>query len=374
MKYPKILLFLILQIFLLLIFNASAQTTIGRIRTVVIDAGHGGTDPGALGKKSQEKDITLDVALKTGAYIQQNFPDLKVIYTRDKDVFVKVRDRATKANNVHADVFISIHCNSAPNASTASGAETFVMGLGKTADNLETAKKENAAILLEANYEEDYEGFDPTSDEDLIAMTMFQSGTLKESNNLAYKVQRQFVDRVGRKDRGVKQAGFWLLYKTTMPGILIELGFLSNAAEESFLMSENGKTYMASAIYRAFKEYKEEFEADHLTNGIVEDSVSENIESENPSPSASQADEKPIYYVQIAASSKPLKMRNFKNAGTVEEKYWNGKYLYLAAASESQSSVRQSLEKLKKSGYKDAFAVAFVGEKRMTLAEAEKLY
>lgn len=370
MKYS----FFVLQIFLLLIFNASAQTTIGRIRTVVIDAGHGGTDPGALGKKSQEKDITLAVALKTGAYIQQNFPALKVVYTRDKDVFVKVRDRATIANNVHADVFISIHCNSAPNSPSAAGAETFVMGLGKTADNLETAKKENAAILLEANYEEDYEGFDPTSDEDMIAMTLFQSGTLKESNSLAYKVQRQFVDRVGRKDRGVKQAGFWVLYKTTMPGILIELGFLSNAEEEAFLISENGRSYLASAIYRAFKEYKEEFEADHMTNGIVEDSIPESIESDKPSTSVSQAEEKPIYYVQIAASSKPLKTKNFKNAGIVEEKYWNGKYLYLSSASENSKMVLESLEKLKKSGYKDAFAVAFVGEKRMTLAEAEKLY
>lgn len=365
MKKSEIIIFFIFQFFVLT-FYATAQTAIGKIQTVVIDAGHGGTDPGALGKNCKEKDITLAVALKTGALITQNFPNVKVVYTRDKDVFVKVCDRAIKANNVHADIFISIHCNSVANAPAACGAETFVMGLGKTKENLETAKKENAAILLEANYEDDYEGFDPTSDEDMIAMTMFQSGTLKESNNLAYKVQRQFVDRVGRKDRGLKQAGFWVLYKTTMPGILIELGFLSNLKEEAFLISENGQTLMASAIYRAFKEYKEEFEADQLMTTVPDHESQKETTTVEPA--------KPIYFVQIAASKTPLKLSNFKNAGTVTEKQWNGRYIYLAAKSDNASSVRKELERLKKIGYKDAFAVAFLGDQRLSLAEVEKLY
>ncbi|MDD4848442.1 MAG: N-acetylmuramoyl-L-alanine amidase [Bacteroidales bacterium] len=367
MKSTKIFLFLIIQI-LLLIFSVSAQTSIGKIKTVVIDAGHGGTDPGAVGRKSKEKDITLAVSLKTGDYIKTNFPDVKVVYTRNSDVFVTLKGRAQKANHENADVFISIHCNSAPNASTASGVETFIMGLHKTNDNLEVAKKENAAILLEANYEDDYAGFDPTSDEDMIAMTMFQSGSMKESNNLAYKVQRQFVDRVGRKDRGVKQAGFWVLYKTTMPGILIELGFLSNASEEQFLMSEEGKTYMASAIYRAFKEYKEEFEADHQMTLIEEtpkETQKDSMVIDEPT--------KLIYFVQIAASKTPLKLKNFKNVGTVVEKQWNGRYIYLAAQTDDVKTIRKELEKIKEVGFKDAFAVAFLGDKRMTLKEAEQL-
>lgn len=367
MKNIKRVFILSFQIFLL-IFNISAQTSIGKITTVVIDAGHGGTDPGAVGKKSKEKDITLDVALKTGSYIKENYPEVKVIYTRDKDVFVKLRDRAAKANSVNADIFISIHCNAAK-STQAYGAETFIMGLGKTAENLETAKKENAAILLEANYEADYDGFDPTSDEDMIAMTMFQSGTIKESNSLAYKVQRQFVDRVGRHDRGVKQAGFWVLYKTTMPGILIELGFISNLNEEAFLISEEGKIYMASAIFRAFKEYKNEFEAENITLGIVNNQE----KNDNDLTKSNEINEKPVYYVQIAASKSPMKLKNFKNAGKVVEKQWDGKYLYLTAQSENAKDVKKELEKLKKGGYKDAFAIAFLGDKRLSLTELENI-
>ncbi|HAP68491.1 MAG TPA: hypothetical protein DCR04_01980 [Flavobacteriales bacterium] len=240
------------------------------MKTIVIDAGHGGKDPGNLGTgryKTREKDIALDVALRVGGYIEKQFPEIKVIYTRSTDVFIGLDGRTEVANDAKADLFISIHCNAFTNPES-NGVETFVLGLHRNKENLQVAMKENSAIFLEDDYKTKYEGFDPNSAESIIALTIMQSAYLQQSLTISSYIQQQFKSRVGRRDRGVKQAGFLVLRKTTMPSILVELGFLTNAVEEDFLNSENGKSYMSSAIFRGFKEYKELVE-DPLPEGYV---------------------------------------------------------------------------------------------------------
>ena len=233
-----------------------------KIQTIVIDAGHGGKDTGALGKVTTEKALNLAVALKFGAYIEENLPDVKVIYTRKTDKFVELSERAAIANRNNADVFISIHCNSTEGTTGAKGVETYVMGETKNEANLRVAMTENSAILLEENTDA-YDNFDPNSTEAYILLSLSQSVYQKQSLKLADKVQRQLVERVGRNDRGVQQAGFLVLWKTSMPSILVELGFINNLNEEQFLLSEHGQSQMALALYRAFEEYKREFEAEN---------------------------------------------------------------------------------------------------------------
>jgi N-acetylmuramoyl-L-alanine amidase len=345
-----------------------SQDNMGKIQTVVLDAGHGGSDPGALGSRSKEKEIALDVVLKAGALIKQNCPDVKVVYTRDRDVFVKLIDRAQIANSHQADLFISVHCNSAANTSVT-GAETFVMGLSKSAANLETAKKENASILLEANYMENYDGFNPNSDEDYIAMTLFQSASIDQSLQIAQKVQNQLIGNVcKRSDRGVKQAGFLVLYKVSLPSILVELGFLSNRDEETYLMSEDGKKNMANAIFLAFKEYKTEFESNNSSSAPSMTGTTIIYPTDNKEPTKSLT-----YYVQIAASKKKLNTKSFKNVTNVVEKYYNGNYIYLTATTTSLETVKKSWESIRKKGYSDAFIVGFLGDKRLTIKEIEAM-
>ena len=230
-----------------------------KIRTVVVDAGHGGKDPGTHGKSAREKEVALKVALQVGELIEENYPDVKVIYTRDSDKFVELIDRAGIANKNNADLFISIHCNSGPGA--AHGTETYTMGLHTTAGNLSVAKRENSVILQEDNYHDNYDGFNPTSPEGHILFSLYQSAYMDNSLRFAQKVENEFRNKVGRSSRGVKQAGFLVLWKSAMPSALIELGFLTNASEEKFLNDKSGQSYMASGIYRAFREYKNELEA-----------------------------------------------------------------------------------------------------------------
>lgn len=227
--------------------------------TVVIDAGHGGKDPGCLGSKAKEKDVALAVALKVGNYIKENMKEVKVVYTRDNDSFVELDERTAIANRNKADLFISIHCNSAKNKEVA-GAETYTIGMHKTDGNLDVAMRENAVILKEENHKEKYQ-FDPYSIISYIKMSNFQSANQTKSIDFANKVQKQFEERVNRENRGVKQSGFLVLWKTAMPAALIEIGFLTNATEQDYLNTDNGQTYIASGIYRAFKEYKNEVSA-----------------------------------------------------------------------------------------------------------------
>jgi N-acetylmuramoyl-L-alanine amidase len=258
MKYFRILSLPVL-ILLFTSFNMPRESKF-HVKTVVIDAGHGGKDPGTSSNGIKEKDVVLKIALETGRIIQENLSDVKVIYTRTTDKFVKLHDRAEIANKNNADVFISIHCN-AVNSSQAKGTETWVMGLHKSKDNLSSAMKENSVILMEEDYEETYSGFDPNSPEAYIIFSLYQNAFLESSLNFAEKIEDQFKNRVQRKSRGVKQAGFLVLWKTAMPSVLIETGFLTNYEERTFLTSENGQVYLASAIYRAFRDYKNEIES-----------------------------------------------------------------------------------------------------------------
>jgi N-acetylmuramoyl-L-alanine amidase len=233
-----------------------------KVDVVVIDAGHGGKDHGTSGKIMKEKDLALKIALKVGKYIEENVPGVKVIYTRKDDRYLSLDERADIANKNKADLFICIHANANPNV-RAFGTETYVMGLHKDESNLSVAKRENSVILLDENYHERYEGFDPNSPESYILFTLTQSAYQASSLSFAKKVEDQFKKRVGRVSRGVKQAGFLVLWRTTMPSVLIETGFLSNGPEEKFLASDDGQELIASGIYRAFKEYKNEVESIH---------------------------------------------------------------------------------------------------------------
>ena len=230
-----------------------------KLKTVVIDAGHGGKDPGCHGKGSEEADITLKVALELGRIIKENLPDVKVIYTRNNDTFVELHDRAGIANKNKADLFISIHCNSGP--SDVFGTETYTMGLHSSEENLQVAKRENAVIFQEKDYKKNYGGYNPNSPMGHILMANYQNALIKNSIRFAGKVEAQLKKRVGRSSRGVKQAGLVVLWKTTMPGALVEIGFLTNPKEEKYLNNDTNRSYIASAIYRAVKEYKSELES-----------------------------------------------------------------------------------------------------------------
>jgi N-acetylmuramoyl-L-alanine amidase len=208
----------------------------------------------------KEKNVALAIALKLGKIIEENCKDVHVIYTRKDDTFVELIERAGIANRNNADLFISVHCN-AHHTSTPYGTETFAMGLHKTEENLQVAKRENAVVLMEENYKKKYDGFDPNSPEAGIIFSLYQDAFMEQSLHLASLIENQFKNKVKRNSRGVKQAGFLVLWKTTMPSILIETGFLSNTAERKYLTSESGQTYLASGVYRAFKEFKNEMEA-----------------------------------------------------------------------------------------------------------------
>ncbi|MCV9385175.1 N-acetylmuramoyl-L-alanine amidase family protein [Reichenbachiella ulvae] len=251
----------ILAIGLLFVSFNSTGVKDYKIRKIVIDAGHGGKDQGTSGDFSLEKNIALDIALETGKIINEYLPDVEVIYTRKDDSFPSLYERADIANNNHADLFISIHCNSAPYSATVHGTETYIMGLHKSDENFEVAKRENSVITLEEDSKGQYEGFDPNSPESYILFSLYQSAYQENSLRLAQNVEDQFKNRVGRRSRGVKSAGFLVLWKTSMPSILVETGFLSNEKEERELNDKLQQTYIASGIFRAFRDYKNELES-----------------------------------------------------------------------------------------------------------------
>ena len=239
----------------------SQKKAAGQVKTVVIDAGHGGEKPGAIGRKSKEKNITLSLALKLGKLIEDNYPDVRIIYTRTSDVDITLAERARIANRAKADLFLSIHCNSWTN-STPTGVETYVMGLSQSKANMEVAKKENADILLEKDYKDnsDYQGFDPNSPESFVLLTMYQNAYIDKSLDFAGLIQDQYKSAIKTINRGVKQAEIFVLYKTAMPAVLTEVGFISNPEEEQYLMSDEGQATIVVSIFKAFVAYKSQTE------------------------------------------------------------------------------------------------------------------
>ena len=231
-----------------------------RVRTVVLDAGHGGKDPGCLGRRTRESRVVLKLALQLGRKIKQDMPDMRVIYTRSTDHFVELAERSAIANRNRADLFISLHCNASPSSSRVYGTETYTMGLHKTNGNLDVAKRENAVIRKEANYQQTYKGFNPDSPLAHIMLANYQHAFMGSSINFAEKVERSFRRAADRKSNGVKQAGFLVLWRTTMPSVLIETGYLTNPDEELYLMSTKGQDEITDAIYKALVQYKEEIE------------------------------------------------------------------------------------------------------------------
>lgn len=348
-----------------------------KVDVVVLDAGHGGKDPGNLGTgryKTTEKQVALAVTKLVGKYITENFPDVKVIYTRDDDRFIELKERCEIANRNKADVFISIHCN-ANVKSEPIGCETYVMGLHKTEANMRTAMQENASILLEANHELKYDGYDPKDPESMIALSLRQNAYLDHSLQLSALVQKQFRERAGRTDRGVKQAGFLVISYTTMPAVLIELGFLSNATEEDFLQSDKGQDYMASAIYRAFKEYKSAIEGTDVsvTAGAAKPD-STRVDTTRATP-PSKADNGVRFKVQIVTSSKRIapEPKNFKGLEGVEEVSGGGLWKYMVGDEVDLGGARAVQQRCKDKGYDGAFIVAFQDGKRIDLQQAVNL-
>lgn len=346
-----------------------------RIRTVVLDAGHGGKDPGNLGTgryKITEKHISLNVAKLIGKYITEAFPDVKVIYTRDDDTFVELKERCNIANKAKADVFISVHCN-ANDSKAPHGCETYVMGLHKTEANMRVAQKENAAILLEEGHQLKYDGYDPKDPESIIALSLRQNTHLDLSLLLSSLIQKQFKERVGRPDRGVKQAGFLVISYNTMPSVLVELGFLTNPEEEDYLQKAEGQDYMASAIYRAFKEYKATVEGAGPQGPIrIEPEVKDPVQEE---PIASGTGPDPsgiVFKVQIATSSKRIatSAKNFNGMEGVEEHQGAGSYKYSVGAESTLAGARQLQEVCRSNGFDGCFIVAFKGGARIGLQEA----
>lgn len=361
------------------------------IRTIVIDPGHGGHDSGCHGAAAYEKTVALAVSLKLGKLIEANFPDVKVIFTRKTDVFVELYRRAQIANENKADLFICIHCNSGPK--TAYGAETFVMGLHKSTDNLNVAKRENAVILQEDNYQKKYDGFDPNSAEANIIFSLYQNAFLDQSLYFADRIQHEFKTYATRHNRGVKQAGFLVLYRTTMPSVLIETGFLTNGEEEKYLKSGAGQQKIANSILRALSSYKSWIEGTGANNDLKfpdeeQEHVQEVKSSEQhakPDPKVEKTEEAKnqtaednsgiIYRIQVYTSPEKISLKSarFKGRSDVWEYKFNKSWKYTVGRCEKQEEALKLLSELKKDGFSDAFVVAFRNNQRITLQEAQAI-
>jgi len=367
-KYIYVLKLLCMAILSLLF--AGGQTIIASEKTwvIVIDAGHGGKDPGALGSISKEKNINLAIALKTGEYLTKNINNVKVLYTRDSDVFVGLNERADFANKNKADLFISIHSNWI-SKKTIKGTETWIMGPAKDEQNLEVAMKENEVILLEDDFTTKYEGFDPKSPESYIMFTIMQNTFKEQSTWLASNIQSQLKNRAGRVDLGVKQAGFWVLYMTTMPSVLIETGFITNPEEEKFLISKEGQDYIASAIYRAASDYINEIDkkSQISTSADTVTAVKEDSSYVKNSPVTDEL----RYMIQITSSNnkEELKPENFKGIKDVKEFFSGSRFRY---ATGSFTDYSEAVEYRKKMAavYPDAFVIAVKNNKILPLQEA----
>jgi len=366
------------RVFLLLVFAfASLSTTqvFAQKKTyvVVVDAGHGGKDPGGVANGYKEKDVALNVTLLLGKQFSKN-DDIKVVFTRKKDVFIGLWERGRIANKAKADLFVSIHCNTVV-SSKPYGTETFVLGLASSKRNLEIAKKENAVILLEDNYKEKYKGYDPNSPESFVGLTLMQEENLDKSFAIASEVQKNFKNNLKRKDRGVKQNNFVVLHQTYMPSILIELGFLSNKTEGKYLSSAKGQKELANQIGKAIKKYFDQIKMNTVATDTIsvvdvpkkkDDLIEKDIVDE---PSGDV-----LFKIQIASSKKRIKTKsyNFKGLKNVERVKVGKYYKYYYGHSSNYQQTKKSLTKAKKKGYSTAFIAAFKDGEKIPLAKALK--
>jgi N-acetylmuramoyl-L-alanine amidase len=341
------------------------------IKTVVIDAGHGGKDPGCHGASANEKNVCLSIALKLGELIKKKFPEIKVVYTRDKDVFVELDERANIANKAKADLFICIHANSA--SPSAYGAETYVLGLHRTESQQHVAERENSTIFLEDDKGEKYKEFDMSPDA-LIARQIQLAVFLDQSILFAEKVQKEFRN-IGRYDRGVRQAGFLVLYKTTMPSVLIETGFLTNPNEEKFLADVEGQTKMANSMFAAFEKYKNELEGvDGQTTNTAQGTTESQVSPEASNPETIPSD-KVIFRVQVETSSTKIAATSSRFKGfQVYEYMQDNLYKYTVGSFVGDyKSANEYKTKMRDEGFVNAFVVAFLNGERINLEKAIKL-
>ena len=357
--------------------------------TVVIDAGHGGHDAGAVGRIAKEKDLNLDMALRVGKMIADSFPEVRVLYTRKKDIFLTLQERADFVNKNNADLFICIHTNAAENKSVT-GAETFVLGIDKMQSNLDVAMRENSVIMMEDNYESTYEGFDPKSVDSYIMFELMQDRYFDQSLQFATQVQQEFAGTLNRADRGVRQAGFWVLHKSACPSVLVEMGFISNATEEKYLVSQTGKEELGAAIFTAFANYKAALDrrrgieprivgrpqAMPRPQAATTDSLKQAplTECTPAKEEAVQEPERPVFRIQICTTTTELKNNDPTFKGLKNCRYTrDGKYYKYTYGESTDYHTIADLQKKVREKFKDCFIVAFLGEKQITVKEARAL-
>lgn len=331
---------------------------------IVLDAGHGGHDSGNSHHGFVEKDIALKITKKVGEALKKD-PRFEVVYTRDKDVYLTLRERTVVANKAKADFFVSIHCNAVGGGNQAHGVETFVLGNTKNKENLEVAKKENSVIYLEENYEEHYANFDPNSPSSLIGLTIAQEEYLDQSIQLAGLVQYNIITNLKRRDRSVKQAPFYVLAYTFMPSILIEVGFLTNKNEGFYLNSAKGQNEMAKQIIDAIVSYRNSLPDVHFEAPIAESSPQQVAEITNTDV---------LYYVQIGASSNKLETKpyNFKGLQNVHRRQEGKLFKYFYGQTTSYEQALELQKVAKNAGYTESFVVAFKEGKQVRLADVVK--
>ncbi|MDO4462167.1 MAG: N-acetylmuramoyl-L-alanine amidase [Bacteroidia bacterium] len=334
--------------------SAQSRKTLSK---VIIDPGHGGKDSGAPGKKVLEKDIVLDVAKRLGKLINDSIPSVQTIFTRDKDVFIPLDERANIANRSGADLFISIHANASTDHNIA-GAETYVLGLHRSKDNLEVAQKENSVIVMEDNYNSKYEGFDPNDPESYIIFELMQNRYLDHSIMMAISAQGEMT-QLQREDRGVRQAGFLVLRETSMPSVLVELGYISNPNEEKYLSSDKGKQDLALSLYKAFKSYKERYDG------------SNDVQIVRNEPVKTDENKGLCYRVQVCTVSDPKKVKINNKYGSVKIITEGTKHKVTIGYEQTYDDAQALLEKIK-TEYPDAFIIAFFDGEKISVRQAKK--